>query len=159
MTQHVVAGTGHRPNKLGGYGPAPARKLRELARDYLTLLGPSDVITGVALGWDTALGWAAVDIGLTLHAAVPFTGQERQWPAESQRQFRQLLACCSSVTIVSPGEYAPELMQVRNEWMVDRAHSIVALYDGSAGGTRNCIKYAERVGKPVANLWPIWATC
>lgn len=154
--RHVVAGTGHRPNKLGGYGPEPARRLRELARIYLQLLAPSEVITGMALGWDTALGWAAVDLGLTLHAAVPFEGQESQWPAESQRQFRALLARCSSVTVVSRGSYDPRLMQVRNEWMVDRADSIAALYDGTPGGTRNCVRYAESCRKPVVNLWAAW---
>jgi uncharacterized phage-like protein YoqJ len=49
-------------------------------------------------------------------------------------------------------------MQIRNEWMVDNAHIVLALWDGSSGGTGNCIKYANRksVNKPIINLWSSW---
>lgn len=153
----VICGTGHRPNKLGGFSPTVADALRRLARHWLLEQpGDTQVITGMALGWDMALGRAASDLGMIVHAAVPFPGQESRWPAQSQREFQALLVRCSSVTEVSPGPYSPALMQVRNEWMVDRAHVVLALWDGSAGGTGNCVRYAEQVGKPIVNLWPRW---
>ena len=37
--------------------------------------------------------------------------------------------------------------------MVDRSDSIVALWNGTSGGTKNCIDYAEKKGKPIINLW------
>jgi uncharacterized phage-like protein YoqJ len=63
--------------------------------------------------------------------------------------------------IVSPylePETAPfykiaEAMQLRNIWMVDHADEVWAFWDGSKGGTANCVKYAERVNKPVRNLF------
>lgn len=48
------------------------------------------------------------------------------------------------------------LMQLRNEWMVDRATKMVALHDGSWGGTFNCLAYARKKGVPVDNLWDRW---
>jgi uncharacterized phage-like protein YoqJ len=47
-------------------------------------------------------------------------------------------------------------MQVRNEWMVDSSDGVVALWNGTAGGTANCVRYAEKVGRPIDNLWPTW---
>ena len=36
-------------------------------------------------------------------------------------------------------------MPTRNEYMVDLADKIIAVWDGSNGGTANCVKYAEKV--------------
>jgi uncharacterized phage-like protein YoqJ len=49
-------------------------------------------------------------------------------------------------------------MQIRDEWMVDHAKRIVALWDGSFSGTFNTIRYARKKGKPVTNLWSRWDT-
>ena len=35
-------------------------------------------------------------------------------------------------------------MQARNEWMVDQATRLAALWDGSSGGTGNCFQSAGR---------------
>src|SRR3546814_15540871 len=92
----------------------------------------------MALGWDTAWALAALDLGVPLTAAVPFCGQEKSWPAESQRRFHSILERAAAVEIVCPGGFAAHKMQTRNEWMVDHADGVVALWDGSTGGTANC---------------------
>jgi len=48
-------------------------------------------------------------------------------------------------------------MQTRNIWMVDNCDLVLALWDGSDGGTGNCIKYANKIGKPIVNLWDKYA--
>lgn len=148
----IIAATGHRPDKLGGYGVGAKMKLRRLAYEYLEPLRPTDVIVGMALGWDQAVGWAAVSLGIPVHAAVPFAGQEFAWPLESQDEYQKLLAQCVSKTIVFPGGYCAYAMQLRNEWMVERCNRVMAMFDGSPGGTANCIKYATKRGVPVDNL-------
>jgi uncharacterized phage-like protein YoqJ len=47
-------------------------------------------------------------------------------------------------------------MQTRNKWMVDHSDMVLSLWDGSAGGTANCIEYARHVDKPVVNIWDDW---
>ena len=149
----IVAGTGHRPEKLGGYAEAVSTRLFDLARAVLVREAPSKVISGMALGWDTALALAALDLGIPLVAAVPFAGQERKWPAPSQEIYRAIIAR-AEVVIVCEGGYAPWKLQKRNEWMVDRADRMLALWDGNiGGGTANCIVYAERKGVPFTNMW------
>lgn len=153
----IIAATGHRPNKLGGYGYEAHEKLVRLARDYIRKVQQLDgVISGMALGWDQAWCDAALREGVPVHAAVPFEGQERQWPHASQVQYRQLLSECKSVTIVSLGHYTHTAMQTRNIWMVDRCHRVCALFDGSASGTRHCIDYAVSMGRDIDNLWEVF---
>lgn len=152
----IICATGHRPDKLGGYGPMAFDKLVRCAESYLTAVRPSEVISGMALGWDQAFAQAAISMGIPVHAAVPFDGQERMWPMHGQDVWRRLIAQCASVTIVSPIGYSPFAMQQRNEWMVDRAHRVCAMWDGSPGGTNNCVKYAKRLKREIDNQYTIW---
>lgn len=149
----IICGTGHRPNKLGGYGMAAGVKLFNLAYDWLAENKPDKVISGMALGWDYALAAAAFDLDIPFIAAVPFEGQESMWPKESQDNYKILLRAAEKVVHVCEAGYAPWKMQARNQWMVDNSDTVLALWDGSKGGTGNCVIYANKVGKPIINLW------
>lgn len=157
----IVAGTGHRPDKLGGYDNLTRLALGGLATEYLAQLAPRKVIIGMALGWDQALAGACVALDLPFIAAVPFEGQEGRWSAECQARYHRLLACAERVEILNELQYGTafevtKAMQMRNEWMVDRADRVVALWDGSWGGTFNCVKYAEKKCVPIDHLWNRW---
>lgn len=152
----IIAATGHRPEKLGGYGEGTDFRLFNLAVAYLTRLRPTTVISGMAQGWDVAWARAAVWCNIPFIAALPFYNQHCKWPAHVQAVHFDLLRKAADVAIVCEGEYAGWKMQRRNEWMVDRADRVAALWDGSPGGTGNCIAYANRVGKPYDNLWTEW---
>lgn len=148
-----IAGTGHRPDKLGGYGDAVTDRLVNLAIDALVEQKPSLVISGMALGWDMALAEAAYCLYIPFHAYIPFVGQESKWPAPSQKLYRTLMEKADQVVECAPPGYAVWKMQQRNVCMVDEADLILALWDGSSGGTGNCIEYAQRFKKPIINLW------
>lgn len=150
--------TGHRPNKLGGYTKAARFNLRKLAYDFLKQDTPDRVLSGMALGWDMAWAEAAIALGIPTIAAVPFKGQEKMWPKESQDRFNTILNGCSEIVVVSEGDYKPYLMQIRNEFMVNQSDKVIALWDGTAGGTGNCIRYANKVCKPVINLYEEYQT-
>lgn len=140
-----LAATGHRPDKLGGYSPEAATRLQAFARYQLSMLAPRRVISGVALGWDTAIALAALDLGLELVCAVPFVGQESRWPLESQRVYRSILARADAVEVICSGGYSSHKMQLRNMAMVGACDLLLACWDGSPGGTANCLSYAESV--------------
>jgi uncharacterized phage-like protein YoqJ len=153
----ILAATGHRPDKLGGYGAEVFARLTRLAEVYLACTVRCDrVISGMALGWDMAWALGALRASVPFTAAVPFEGQESRWPDASRQQYHAILKQAAEVVVVCDGGYAPAKMQTRNEWMVDHADGIVALWNGTSGGTGNCVRYAERVGRPVDNLWPAW---
>lgn len=153
----IIAGTGHRPDKLGGYSGIVLQRLTDLARASLLKCEATEVISGMALGWDTALALAALELGLPLTAAIPFKGQESRWPPSSQKTYQYILSCLPSdrIVIVCEGAYSRSAMQKRNEWMVDHCDRLLALWNGSDGGTANCVRYAEsRVH--VVNVWKSW---
>lgn len=147
----ILCGTGHRPNKLGGYGDDVTERLVEVAKKHLDNV--DKVVSGMALGWDTALAIAAVQKGIPFVAAVPFIGQEQAWPEESQTIYRNLLDLACETVIVCEGGYAPWKLQERNKWMVDHSDAVLALWNGTSGGTRNCLSYASKKGKVVLNVW------
>jgi uncharacterized phage-like protein YoqJ len=150
----IIAATGHRPDKLGGYSEATNERLRLTAMAFLkNTKGVKAGISGMAQGWD--LAWAEVLLkqGIPLIAAVPFEGQHTVWPAPAQERYRSILARAAEVKIVNPGVYASWKMQARNKWMVDQSDHLVALWDGSKGGTCNCVSYAVARKRPMTNVW------
>lgn len=149
----IICGTGHRPDKLGGYSDEVHERLVRVAKDALKALQPNKVISGMALGWDQALMEAAQLLGYPTIAAVPFRGQEKRWPDSSQRRFKQLLDNAMQIEYVCDDGYAPWKMQKRNQWMVDQSHTVLALWNGTTGGTANCVNYANLMHKPVINVW------
>ena len=149
----ILAGTGHRPNKLGGYGAEARFRLIDVAIEQLNELQPIKVISGMALGWDTALAEAALQLKLPLVAAVPFSGQESMWPFASRQRFKELLSQASEVHYVCAPGYAAWKMQVRNQWMVDECDVLLALWNGTKGGTANCVGYALGKQVKLVNCW------
>lgn len=161
-----VAVTGHRPDKLFGYdllnpNYTPIREaIEEALRErliYLTVLGkpnPLECITGMALGIDQLFGLVALqlkDEGLPvrLFAALPCRNQNSVWKDDT---YWQLLMKEADEVFYTAERYSPRCMQQRNEFMVNRADEILAVWNGTPGGTANCVNYARKVGKPVQNL-------
>ena len=152
----IVAFTGHRPDKLGGY-KLPNDTYIKVCRDIdwlLKELNPEKVISGMALGVDQWAANIAYKLGIPFVAAIPFEGQELAWPEASQKTYRLLRKLASEEVIVSPGGYSADKMQVRNIWMVDNCDSLIAVWDGSKGGTGNCVEYARSVDRKIYQIDP-----
>lgn len=149
----IIAGTGHRPNKLGGYDIYAHKKLIDFAKERLIEYQPSTIISGMALGWDTAIAEAAVDLDIPFHAYIPFRGQELRWPIATRATYNALLKKAQFVRVCSDGDYSPRAMQIRNQCMVDACDLLLALWNGTPGGTANCVAYAVHQQKPCHNLW------
>lgn len=151
-----TAFTGHRPDKLGGYGIETSKKLVFFAREILKEYGVEHAIVGMALGWDISVAHACVLEGIPFTAAIPFEGQEIKWNQHDQKRYHMILAkAAEKVYVCMPG-YAAWKLQRRNEWMVDNSESLIALWDGSYGGTANCITYCNSKGRDEINVWDKW---
>jgi uncharacterized phage-like protein YoqJ len=158
-TRIVLAGTGHRPPRLGlKYDIESNRKLTHFVRDYLTEIErPELVVSGMAQGFDQALAHAAVLEGLPLLAAIPFDGHSSIWPDSAKRRYEAILSRATQVVVVCPGGAAPAKFIARDIFMVDLASRVVALYDGNRkGGTAKTVKYSQTSDKPIDNLWNRW---
>lgn len=152
----VLAGTGHRPSKIGGYKEEAHLYRLKLLTKVLNKLKPEKVISGMALGFDIELAEAAISLNIPLLAAIPFINQDKIWPEKSKIIYQELLNKASEKVIVCEGEYVPWKMQKRNIFMVDSCNLLLALYNGTKGGTQNCVKYAESKNKPILNIWELF---
>jgi uncharacterized phage-like protein YoqJ len=161
-TYHI-AFTGHRPNKIGGYNPAnPLRvavkeAIKQALQRAISKFGESHsivVISGGALGVDQDAASVAYSLNLPFIVAVPCQGQDSKWPAESKDRYAKMLSYASEVVMVYNGPYNHTCMQDRNKWMVDHCDALVAVWDGTSGGTANCVNYAVSVAKPIVMINP-----
>lgn len=157
----VIAGTAHRPQGLTSkksvmYSNALVNALAEFFLPYLRQMRPDMVIVGGALGGDTGLAVAALRFGIPITVAIPFYGQESKWGKVSQDLYYRILDRAKEVIYIEQGSYAAWKMQSRNEWMVNKSDLLLALWSGADGGTTNCVRYAEKVGREVVNLWGEW---
>lgn len=148
----VICGTGHYPDKIGGYSEEAFRRVVETAKDYL--IENKDnielVIAGLAQGYDTALGYAAMELNMPLESVVPGEYFADYFNEIDKHRYDTLLAYSAKNGKVTMTKGCGE----RNEYMVDNADLTVALWNGTPGGTGWTVGYANKVGKPVHNLWP-----
>lgn len=152
----IVAFTGHRPDKLGGYklpNPTYVHVCQQIEKVLLDVK-PEKAICGMALGVDSWAANVCRKLNIPYIAAVPFEGQEKAWPESSQRIYQSLLNRASEKVIVCEGAYAAYKMQVRNVWMVDHCDILIAIWDGTPGGTANCVSYAKSKGKQIIFINP-----
>lgn len=108
---------------------------------------PEDMISGMALGIDTMWAELALEWNIRLTAAIPCGSQPDRWPKASQTRYYRILDRAYRVYNVSGKVlYKPEYMQQRNIWMVDQLVQpediLVGVWNGTPGGTHNCLKYA-----------------
>lgn len=168
MTDEIgIAVTGHRPDEMGGYSVSVKDDLVALARAQLVQPDFSGLIyVGMALGWDQAVAQACVDLGRPFVACIPIEGQDRLWPRASRDHYWRLMGRADRIVHVWEHDDYPmdsfypnirDAMHARNRFMVDRARLLLALWDGSPGGTWHAVSYAHVKRVPVTNVWNLWA--
>ena len=168
----TICFTGHRPNKLWGYDEDKREydllfkvllnKIEEAIQEY-----PMDkeftLISGMAIGVDQLACAASFIIRsrmakegkkVTVEAAIPCRGQECKWPRKIQEKYFAMLEEVDKETYVHDGPYTFSCMNERNEYMVDHADTVIAIWDGSSGGTGNCVRYAQSQHKRIIIVDP-----
>jgi uncharacterized phage-like protein YoqJ len=155
-----VACTGHRPDKLGGWveGNPTHQKVARWLRQQLARLQKKHLdihlISGMALGVDTWAVDAALQLNIPYTAALPFEGQEKLWPVDAQRIYKNLIMKAHTVYYVGGPGWHWSKFHARNRWMVDQSEALLAVFDGSSGGTAHCFNYAESAGRKIIRLNP-----
>ena len=151
-----IAVTGHRPNKLWGYDYHHPNYIRlgSTLRNLLIKHDATLAISGMALGVDTIFALVALKLGTPLESAIPCQNMDKLWRPESKQLFNSILERATTVTLVTDKPYKPQYMQTRNEYMVDHCDLLIAVWDGTPGGTYNCIRYAKQVGKQIIYINP-----
>ena len=153
----TVCFTGHRPPKCYESDPALREAIAAeieaaLAAGYTTFMG------GMALGADTVFAEEVLKrrqngTPLCFVAAVPCETQDARWSFDQQRRYRQLLAQADTVVVMCE-RYEPYCMNARNRYMVENSRRLIAVWDGSNGGTANTVRLAEEYGLEIRRIYP-----
>lgn len=179
LERKTICFTGHRPNKLGScYSLTDNQskyihsKLEPVLIDLIEDENIERFISGGAIGFDQIAFWTVNGLKKSYYSniknivAVPFKNQAIKWnDRETQQWYKRMLEVADEVIYVdelpdyrvdgvSVGEYHVAKMQKRNEYMVDHSRIVVAAWDGTKGGTGNCVRYARKTGKTLYTLKP-----
>ncbi len=144
--------TGHRPEKLpwGGQEEHPhCVALKESLNAQLEQLyqkGYRHFICGMARGADFYFAEAVLSLRethpeVTLEAALPCLGQANKWSEPDRLRWHRLVDACDATTLVQE-HYDRYCMLRRDRYMVDHASAILAVFNGTRGGTQYTLNYA-----------------
>lgn len=144
----IIGVTGHRV--ITGLG------FKDRLRNELLRLKPEKVITGMAYGFDHAVGFMCIELDIPFTAAIPFSReiQTRYWRTVDVLNYDILIKRAQDVVIVTGGRYHPSKYKKRNIWIVDQSDRMIAYYDRKGySGTAHAVEYALKQGKEVINIY------
>lgn len=168
--------TGHRPTKLGGYN-INTQEYKNLQTDleiYIQRnLDVFDTIvchSGLALGGDTIWSKAALSMKekypgrVLFHAEIPMLEQPNKWFKQSDIDFwheqvkradeQSIYGSLDGYSDAERKRLSGKFLNVRNEGMLGHSDVLLALHDGTAGGTGNAVKHAQKTNLVTHTVHP-----
>ena len=171
MPDEVCGITGHRPTRFRfKYDEKNngCKRIKKRIRDQLILLyeqGFRQFWVGGALGVDMWAGEILLRLkeqpeysDIQLHIALPFEGHDTVWEERSRRRMSFLIKHSTETVTVGQKDAPPAVnYRRRNEYMVDRADCLLAVYDNDRSirsGTGMTVRIAEKKGLPITLIHP-----
>lgn len=163
--------TGHRPSKLDNCYSLKHPMSIKISDEIYPILeklikeeGIRRFITGGAIGFDQIAFWTVHKLKKTYPdiknvLSIPFKNQAAKWTdKETLTWYSKMLKLADEIIYVDElgmyrvegtiiGDYHVAKMQQRNEHMVDESRIMIALWDGTKGGTGNCVNYIRKKSK------------
>lgn len=117
--------------------------------------------SGMALGADTLWAEAIVKMKekypdrIRFAADIPSLYQASQWKMKSKKRWLELLQQADEVNDWNSGEpYKKGCEEIRNQNMIKRCDALIAVFDGSKGGTFNGYRDGMNYGKQIYRVHP-----
>ncbi|MBQ6539654.1 MAG: DUF1273 family protein [Oscillospiraceae bacterium] len=156
--------TGHRPIKLPWKNDESDERCVELKKklydiaEAVYLSGVRHFLCGMAQGSDLYFCETIIELrnrypDVTLEAVIPCETQAAKWREQDRERYFRLVAQCDTETMLQR-EYTPDCMSKRNKYLVDHASVIIAVYDGTFGGTMQTIMYARQQDLEIIQIRP-----
>ncbi len=156
--------TGHRPDKLPWRNDEQDQRCLVLKAWLLEAIeqawqdGYRHFLVGMALGCDlyfceAALAFRATHPEIRVEAAIPYPGQADRWSARNRARWQSLVDRCDLQTVVQP-TYDWGCLLRRDRYMVARSGRIIAVFNGTSGGTMQTLAYAMRDGLEIVRIDP-----
>lgn len=159
----VCAVTGHRPTGFSWdyydkQHPQHTAYLASMRQDIINLVCNEQCttfITGGAKGVDLDFALTVLQLQGTLlshiqlELAIPYRGHHNSMTTSENQDYHLLLQKANKVHYICQ-QYNKSCFMLRNRYMVDNAHLLIAYYNGTtSGGTYRTIQYAQRMHKPI----------
>ncbi len=90
-------------------------------------------------------------VNINLVAVVPFEEQASGWKTQDRERYFNILSKCDEVITLNK-HYQSGCYHERNRYMVDCSRRLICYYDGSCGGTRYTVEYAESKSISISNI-------
>ena len=163
--------TGHRPTRFRfkyDENNNGCKRIKKRIRDQLIQLyeqGFRQFWVGGALGVDMWAGEILLRLKekpeyneIQLMIALPFEGHDEGWIEHNRRRMAFLIRHSTQTVIVGQKDAPPAVnYRRRNEYMVDRADCLLAVYDNDRSirsGTGMTVRLAEKKGLPITLIHP-----
>ncbi len=172
MNQYkACAITSHRPTRFKWKYKehyAGCKRLKKRIRDQIASLyeqGVRQFWVGGALGVDMWAGEIILRLkeqpgfeDIQLHIALPFEGHDAGWDERSRTRMEFLIRHSTETVVVGiAGEPSTKNYRLRNQYMVDHADCLLAVYDNDCSirsGTGMTVSYARTKGEPAIFIHP-----
>ena len=139
--------SGHRPEKLVRTEMEVMFGLRR-AIEQAIADGFDTFIAGMARGVDMWAAEIVLELGMPLVAAVPCVEfplhRDASFDEAWRKRYDDILAQAKEVVYVAEGKEVVAAAYERDRWMVDHSERLIAVFDGTPGGTAHTIEYAKQ---------------
>ncbi len=156
MKSETVCFTGHRSQKLPWkFNEQDERciamrtKTKKLIEEAIKN-GYVNFISGMALGFDMICAELVLELKekyshIKLLCAIPCKTQSNRWHTDQRKRYQKILKQADIKRYIS-NEYTDTCMHERNDYMLKNSSLIIALYNGTPGGTHYTLTKATKIG-------------
>lgn len=156
--------TGHRPNKLPwAFDEKDERcvalktKMHDIIESVI-LSGIRHFICGMAQGCDMYFCEQVIALRekythISIEAAIPCETQSMRWSECMRNRYISLIEQCDYETLLQTA-YTPDCMVKRNKYMVNHSSVLIAVFDGTFGGTMQTVNYAMKQKREIIQIKP-----
>lgn len=164
-TEKTVCFTGHRPQSVTYLWDEDSIQSEELKEkiektiiEIIEKSGATHFVSGMAIGVDMICAEIVLRLKekypkITLECALPCETQANKWSEKYRERYFSIIEASDKETLLQT-QYTPDCMMKRNKYMVDKSDIVIAVWNGSASGTGNTVKYARGNNKTVIQIKP-----
>ena len=161
---YKVSFTGHRPEKLPYFSEDDPMcvDLKERLKTQIEKLindGADSFFTGMARGVDIWCAEIVLELkqkypAIQLTAVIPCKNQANKWGGSDKIRYENILNRCNKAVFISE-EYDKTCMLKRDRALVELCDVLIAVFDGTKGGTKYTVEYAGKKHKKVIIIPPM----
>ena len=155
--------TGHRPQNLPqGFNEKDKRCLKikkQLKIEIVKAIknGYTTFISGMALGFDIICAEMVLALKqkysqIRLIGAIPCKTQDAFWKEKDKQRYKKVIEKLDNIRCLYDNYIGYECMFERNRFMINNSSLVIALYNGTSGGTKKTLEYAKKCGLKIVML-------